>query len=90
MLRLYKDSHTAYDYAIKFYTRAAFTIWDFQVLYCLLYKITNSFKDQLISQELPSDLSGLMDLVVQINAQLRQSSRVLPMASLSIRPSSLP
>lgn len=72
MLRLRQGARSVYDYAIEFRTLAASCGWN-ECAMCdvFFHGLSEAVKDELVSQELPSDLNGLMDLAGRIDARLR-------------------
>lgn len=91
MLRLRQGTRSAYDYAIEFRTLAASCGWNECAMFDVFFHgLSETVKDELVSQELPSGLNELMDLAGRVDARLRLRRKERTPPLVRTRPMSPP
>ena len=73
LLQLKQGNRSVFDYAIDFRTLAASCGWGETALYdAFLSGLSDSVKDELVSQELPTEFKELVKLAGRVDARIRE------------------
>ena len=73
LLQLKQGSRSVFDYAIDFRTLAASCGWGDTALYdAFLSGLSDAVKDELVSQELPTEFKEVVKLASRVDARLRE------------------